>query len=138
MGEQDSDQAKEPDDQDSAGSSDETPTEKPEPDEEDKKKAAEMMTAYEERPTLVLPGTGGAVSGTAVGNWLDEDGNPKFANDEDAPAAKGNAAGDGDEETDKKEIEEQAEKDKAFNEEIIKAAREEQGAEDEDDKAVSK
>ena len=85
MGEQDSDQAKEPDDQNNGGSSGETPTEKPEPDEEDKEKAAEMMTAYQERPTLVLPGTGGAVSGTAVGNWLDDDGNPKYANDEDAP-----------------------------------------------------
>ena len=60
----------------------ETPTEKPEPDEEDKEKAAEMMTAYKERPTLVLPGTGGAVSGTAVGDWLDDDGNPKYGDDE--------------------------------------------------------
>ena len=53
-------------------------TEKPEPDEEDKKKAAEMMKAYEDRPTLVLPGSGGMVSGTAVNDWLDEDGNPKY------------------------------------------------------------
>ena len=34
-------------------------TEKPEPDDDEKGKAAEMMTAYEDRPTLVLPGTGG-------------------------------------------------------------------------------
>ena len=122
MGEQDSDQAKEP-------------TEKPEPDEEDKEKAAEMMTAYQERPTLVLPGTGGAVSGTAVGDWLDEDGNPKYGNDEDAPAATDKAD---DSETDAKEIEEQVAKDKAFNESMIKAAREEQRAKDEADKAVSK
>ena len=33
-----------------------------------------MMTAYEDRPTVVLPGSGGAVSGTAVNDWLDEDG----------------------------------------------------------------
>ncbi len=52
------------------------PEEKPEPDDEAKKKASEMMTAYEDRPTLVLPGTGGAVSGTAVNDWLDDDGNP--------------------------------------------------------------
>jgi hypothetical protein len=45
MGEQDSDQAKganEPDDDTSR----ETPTEKPEPDEDDKKEAAKMMEAY--------------------------------------------------------------------------------------------
>ena len=52
---------------------DRQPTEKPEPDEADKKKAAEMMTAYEDRPTLVLPGSGGMVSGTAVNDWLDEE-----------------------------------------------------------------
>ena len=84
-------------------------TEKPDPDEDDKEKAAEMMTAYEDRPTLVLPGTGGTVSGTAVNDWLDEDGNPKGAGDdqgEDAKAAK-----------------EQIEKDKAWNEELRKAAK---------------
>src|SRR5690348_9334318 len=52
-------------------------TEKPEPDEDAKKKAAEMMEAYKEKPTIVLPGTGGSVSGTAVNDWLDEDGNPR-------------------------------------------------------------
>ena len=59
MGEQDTDQvkdARETDEQDNDGR---TPTEKPVPDEEDKEKAAEMMEAYRERPTLVLPGTGG-------------------------------------------------------------------------------
>ncbi len=132
MGEQDNDQAKEPDDQNYGGSSGETPTEKPEPDEEDKEKAAEMMTAYQERPTLVLPGTGGAVSGTAVGNWLDDDGNPKYANDEDAPAAKAKA---NDDETDDHDFEEQTAKDKAFNEAVIKAAKDEAS---EEDKAASK
>jgi hypothetical protein len=53
-------------------------TEKPEPDENAKRKAAEMMTAYDDRPTVVLPGSGGKVSGTAVNAWLDEDGNPKY------------------------------------------------------------
>ena len=83
-------------------------TEKPEPDEDDKKKAAEIMDAYQDRPTLVLPGTGGMVSGTAVNDWLDEDGNPKGAGDDQSEDAKA-----------KKE---QIEKDKAWNEELRKAA----------------
>jgi hypothetical protein len=128
MGEQDSDQAtdakedaKEPDEQNNAGSK---PTEKPEPDEEDKKEAAKMMEAYQERPTLILPGTGGAVSGTAVGSWLDDDGNPKYADDEDAPAAKAKS---NDDESDDKDIEEQVAKDKKFNEAVIKQAKERAG-----------
>jgi hypothetical protein len=84
------------------------PQEKPEPDDDAKQKAAEMMVAYEDRPTLVLPGSGGAVSGTAVNDWLDEDGNPK---DADGPGEDGN--------------QEQFEKDKALNEELKKLAAEE-------------
>ena len=83
-------------------------TEKPEPDEADKKKAAEMMTAYGDRPTLVLPGSGGMVSGTAVNDWLDEDGNPKF--------------GEADEGRDDEAHKEQIEKDKALNEELKAAS----------------
>ena len=41
-----------------------------------KEAAAEMARAYEDRPTVVLPGSHGTVSGTAVNDWLDEDGNP--------------------------------------------------------------
>ena len=82
---------------------------KPEPDENAKKKAAEMMTAYEDRPTLVLPGTGGKVSGTAVGDWLDEDGNPKGS---DATDSDDSAEADQD----------QIEKDKAWNAELREAA----------------
>jgi hypothetical protein len=88
-------------------------TEKPEPDEAQKEKAGEMMTAYEDRPTLVLPGTGGMVSGTAVNDWLDEDGNPKGGGEE---------AG-GDQGEDALGTEEQIEKDKAWNEELRKAAK---------------
>jgi hypothetical protein len=90
--------------------------EKPEPDEEDKKQAAEMMVAYEDRPTVVLPGSGGAVSGTAVNDWLDEDGNPKYNNEVDT------GSDDGPSDEDKKA---QIEKDKALNEELRKAAAEE-------------
>jgi hypothetical protein len=156
MGEQASDQAteaKEPEDQardragdQEGGDSENTPTEKPEPDDEDKEKAAEMREAYKERPTLVLPGTGGAVSGTAVGEWLDDDGNPKYGNDEDSPAAKSEAEGDNEDagETDERDIEEQIKKDKEFNAAVIKAAKDQEDEaessqdDNEDDKAVSK
>lgn len=38
--------------------------------------------AYEDnRPTSVLPGSDGTVSGTAVTDWLDDDGNPKYNKD---------------------------------------------------------
>ena len=152
MGEQDSERTNEPADQENGGNSEQTPQEKPEPDEKDNEKAAEMMKAYVDKPTLVLPGSGGAISGTAVGDWLDDDGNPKYATDEDAPAAKAKADGDDkdDGETDEHDFEEQVKKDKEFNEAVIKAAKENEGAEsgDEDkaekteasenDKAVSK
>ena len=151
MGEQDSERTNEPADQENGGNSEQTPQEKPEPDEKDNEKAAEMMKAYVDKPTLVLPGSGGAISGTAVGDWLDDDGNPKYANDEDAPAAKAKADGDDkDGETDEHDFEEQVKKDKEFNEAVIKAAKENEGAESgdkdkaekaeapEDDKAVSK
>jgi hypothetical protein len=100
--------------------SDDNSTEKPEASEENKQQAAEMMTAYEDQPTLKLPGTGGAVSGTAVGAWLDEDGNPKGAGDDGAPAAKANLnKGD---EGDDESFEDKAARDKEFNKAVIKAA----------------
>jgi len=58
------------------------PTEKPEITDEHKGKAKEMRKDYEEdRPTISMPGTDGAVSGTAVNDWVDDDGNPKFSDD---------------------------------------------------------
>ncbi|SEH49377.1 hypothetical protein SAMN04489835_0488 [Mycolicibacterium rutilum] len=55
-------------------------TEKPEVTDEHREKAKEMHKAYEEeRPTTKMPGTGGAVAGTAVNDWLDDDGNPKYS-----------------------------------------------------------
>lgn len=91
-------------------------TEKPEPNEENKKQASEMMEVYEEnRATVVLPGSGGAISGTAVNDWLDDDGNPKFS-----------AISDSDEDTkDDQATKDQIEKDKAWNDELRKAAAEE-------------
>jgi hypothetical protein len=57
-------------------------TEKPEVTEEHKKVAKEMMKEYDEdRPTVKMPGSEGTVAGTAVADWLDEDGNPKFSDE---------------------------------------------------------
>jgi hypothetical protein len=56
------------------------PTEKPEVTDEHKEKAKEMRKDYEEdRPTITMPGTDGAISGTAVNDWVDDDGTPKFS-----------------------------------------------------------
>ncbi|MGH3561446.1 MAG: hypothetical protein ACRDTN_06510 [Mycobacterium sp.] len=53
-------------------------TGKPQPDEETIEKAKEMAEVYrDDRPTAVMPGSGGTVSGTAVNDWLDDEGNPK-------------------------------------------------------------
>lgn len=111
MSVQDDNAAGQKDDQQST---DRQPTEKPEPDEEDKKKAAEMMTAYEDRPTLVLPGSGAMVTGTAVNEWLDEDGNPKSESPEGMDSAD-------DEGRDAEALKEQIEKDKALNKELREA-----------------
>jgi hypothetical protein len=100
-------------------------TEAVEPNEKNKERAAELMESYEYRPTLVLPGSGGAVSGTAVNDWLDEEGNSKYLKEEDAPAAKAKTDDDKaakDETGDGQSFEDRIEKDKAFNEKIIKAA----------------
>lgn len=72
---------------------DRPPTEKPEVTDEHREKAKEMYKSYEEdRPTTKMPGTGGAVAGTAVNDWLDDDGNPKFSKES---ASSEGAEGDG-------------------------------------------
>ncbi|OBH59643.1 hypothetical protein A5687_20095 [Mycobacterium mantenii] len=109
---------------DQAGQEDEQRlTEKPEPDEDDKKEAAKMMEAYEDKPTIVLPGTGGSVSGTAVNEWLDEDGNPKHETPEGSSADDEPKSDDS--KRDEKALQEQIEKDKALNEQLRQAAEEE-------------
>jgi len=40
-----------------------------------------MARAYEDRPTAVLPGSHGTVTGTAINDWLDDDGQPIYCND---------------------------------------------------------
>jgi hypothetical protein len=98
-------------------------TEKPEPDEDDKKEAAKMMEAYVDKPTIVLPGTGGSVSGTAVNEWLDDDGNPKHEAPEGADSDA--QANDDDEGRDEQELQEQIDKDKKLNEQLREASSEE-------------
>ena len=56
-------------------------SEKPEPGEQARAAAKEMARAYEDRPTAVLPGSHGTVTGTAVNDWLDDDGQPIYGND---------------------------------------------------------
>ena len=46
-----------------------------------REEAAKMAEAYEDRPTAVLPGSHNTVTGTAVSEWLDDDGNPKYGKD---------------------------------------------------------
>jgi hypothetical protein len=56
-----------------------TSSEMPELSEEGKEKVRQMRDAYDEdRPTAVLPGTGGTITGVAINEWLDDEGNPKF------------------------------------------------------------
>ncbi|MEE6179947.1 hypothetical protein [Mycobacterium sp. 050134] len=97
-------------------------TEKPEPDEDDKKAAAEMMEAYKEKPTIVLPGSGGMVSGTAVNEWLDDHGNPKFAVPDDSDSDLRSKA---EEMQNDQEHKKQIEEDKALNDKLREAAAEE-------------
>ena len=68
-------------------------TEKPEVKEEHEEKAKEIRKENDEdRPTVTLPGSGGTVSGTAVADWLDDDGNPKYG---DQSRGEGEAKDDG-------------------------------------------
>jgi hypothetical protein len=58
------------------------PTEKPDITDEHRDKAKEMYKAMDQdRPTIKLPGSEGAVAGTAINDWVDDDGNPKYSED---------------------------------------------------------
>jgi hypothetical protein len=55
-------------------------TEKPEVTEEHKDAAKEIMKEYDEdRPTVTMPGSDRTIAGTAVADWLDDDGNPNYS-----------------------------------------------------------
>jgi hypothetical protein len=58
-------------------------TETPELSEEGKEEVQRMQEAYDdERPTVALPGTDNTITGVAINEWLDDDGNPKFGKDD--------------------------------------------------------
>jgi hypothetical protein len=66
-----------------------TKTETPELSDEGKEQVEQMQAAYDDdRPTAVLPGTDGTITGVAVNEWLDDDGNPKFGKDEQKDKAE--------------------------------------------------
>ncbi|MGW4099900.1 MULTISPECIES: hypothetical protein [unclassified Mycobacterium] len=54
-------------------------TEKPPVTAKHHREAERVLNSYDdERPTVTLPGSHGTVSGTAVNDWLDDDGNPIY------------------------------------------------------------
>ncbi|MFF2555598.1 hypothetical protein ACFVUS_31640 [Nocardia sp. NPDC058058] len=58
----------------------------PEVSDEHRRRAAQIAESYnEDRPTTILPGSGGTVSGTAVNDWVDENGDPIYGRDEPGP-----------------------------------------------------
>ncbi|OBB22163.1 hypothetical protein A5792_06535 [Mycolicibacterium peregrinum] len=59
-------------------------TNKPPPvSEENRKEAERVLRSYDDsRPTVTLPGSHGTVSGTAVNDWVDDDGNPIYGQPE--------------------------------------------------------
>jgi hypothetical protein len=58
-------------------------SETPELSDEGKEKVKQMQEAYDDdRETVALPGTDNTITGVAVNEWLDDDGNPKFGKDE--------------------------------------------------------
>jgi hypothetical protein len=59
-------------------------TPKPDVTDEHRAEAKHMKDTYEDdRPTVTMPGTAGTVAGTAVNEWLDDEGNPKYGEVDD-------------------------------------------------------
>ncbi|MFZ1165027.1 hypothetical protein [Mycobacterium sp.] len=84
MSEDEKDQKKtpEPSDEGTEGD-DKDQKETPELSDEGREKVDDMQKAYDDdRPTAVLPGTDNTITGVAINEWLDDDGNPKFGKDE--------------------------------------------------------
>jgi len=51
--------------------------------EEGKEEVKRMRATYDDdRDTVALPGTDNTITGVAINEWLDDDGNPKFGKDE--------------------------------------------------------
>jgi hypothetical protein len=76
------------------GNEERTSSDTPELSEEGKEKVRRMVEAYDDdRPTAVLPGTGGTITGVAVNEWLDDEGNPKFGKDKQQEKQQEDAKG---------------------------------------------
>jgi hypothetical protein len=62
---------------------------KPEVTDKHREEAKKMAKSYEDdRPTIGLPGTSNTVSGQAVSDWVDDEGNPKFGEVKDGEGLK--------------------------------------------------
>jgi hypothetical protein len=62
---------------------------KPEVTAKHRDEAKEIAKAYDDdRPTVALPGTSNTVTGQAVADWVDDDGNPKFGDVADGGGVK--------------------------------------------------
>lgn len=74
-------------------------TKKPHITEENRRQAEEVMKSYDDtRPTVTMPGSGGTISGTAVNDWLDDEGKPIYGQaekDAEKDADNGDDKGDG-------------------------------------------
>ncbi|MGB8791669.1 MAG: hypothetical protein WCD33_09130 [Mycobacterium sp.] len=89
----------------------ETSSEVPELSDEGKEKVRQMQQAYDDdRPTAVLPGTDGTITGVAINEWLDDDGNPKFGKEKQEEREKEDAKGESEQEDARGESEQHAEK----------------------------
>src|SRR5579875_2508314 len=94
-------ESKETDDEQDTKSEDEQDTDDDvptEPSEEGKEEVKKMAAAYEDQKTAVMPGTDRTITGTAVNQWLDDDGNPKFGDPDEQPFAKEDSDDDSSEE----------------------------------------
>ncbi|HME17472.1 MAG TPA: hypothetical protein VKG83_18860 [Mycobacterium sp.] len=80
----------------------ETSRETPELSEDGKEKVRQMQQAYDDdRPTAVLPGTDGTITGVAINEWLDDDGNPKFGKDKQQEKEQEDAKGESEQHAEK-------------------------------------
>ncbi|MGV0811454.1 hypothetical protein ABQF34_05790 [Mycolicibacterium boenickei] len=66
-------------------STDETRRTEPPPiTDEHREEAKRVMESYDEdRPTITLPGSGNTISGTAINDWVDDDGKPIYGQSKD-------------------------------------------------------
>lgn len=67
--------------------------------EQGREEVHQMVEAYEDKPTVTLPGTHGTISGTAINEWLDDEGKPKFGDPDEHPFADDDRQGEDPEQT---------------------------------------